>query len=111
MGHIGADPVKRELNGNTLWNMNLAVQQKKETLWLKLNYWGESNFIEKFVKKGSFVGVSGILLPLSFYKNKAGETTANITMNIRDIYFGPKKEATQETKQEIKEEAFDDLTF
>lgn len=111
LGHIGADPIKKLVNGQTLWSMNLAVQHKKETIWVKINWWGESSFIEKFVKKGSFVVVAGVLNPLSFYKSQSGDTTANLTVTLQDIHFGPKREGTHETKQEVKEEAFDDLPF
>lgn len=111
-GHVGADPIKKIINGQILWNINLAVSHRKETIWVKLNWWGENKFIESFVKKGSSVIVTGVLNPLSFYTNKAGETTANLTVNLQDIHFAPKKESSAQPKDELfKQEAFDELPF
>lgn len=110
VGHIGNDPIQRQVNGQVLWNMDLAVSHRKETFWVKLNFWGESNFIQNHVKKGSFVIVTGALQPLNFYTNKSGERTANLTVTIQDIHFGPKREIPAPAKKEqVQNDCFIDM--
>ena len=60
-GHIGNDPIQRQVNGKVVWNLDLAIHYRKETMWVKLTYWGENSFIQNHVKKGSFVIVTGKL--------------------------------------------------
>lgn len=117
VGRLGADPEIRHLeSGKSVANFNIATNRTKDiTDWHKVTVWGNAvDVIEKYVKKGSQVGVNGSLQTRSYEKD--GQTryvTEVVCYNISLI--GSKNEISEQSNTSIdkKDESYidDDLPF
>ena len=83
IGHVGNDPeIKTFEGGNKLATITLATndhyknakgERVEQTEWHRLTAWGATaDIIEKYVKKGKEIAVSGKLTHRS-YEDKSGE--------------------------------------
>lgn len=117
IGNLGKDPEQKTTpNGKKGYFFSVASSQyyKKEkvTTWYKCAYWGESEFINNFVKKGSKVLLTGTLLPPSPYISKSNEPRVELTLDIHYIEFlgeKPSKEGTSPTGE--IHDSFEDVPF
>jgi single-strand DNA-binding protein len=96
VSRVGIDPQLRETNeGLSYCRFRLAVDQgKEEPLWLSVVAW--RNFatqVEKFVKKGSLVLVSG-RLSVDTYTDKENRKQTGVEIVALDVCFLDQKPKT-----------------
>lgn len=71
IGHLGADPESREVNGKTVANFRLATSEswndkegkrQEKTEWHTISVWGKAaEFVSEYAKKGHALYVEGRL--------------------------------------------------
>lgn len=93
-GNLGADPeFMISQNGNSIAKLNLAVsdydsfKKSNTTMWVKVTCFGSlAERCEKFLNKGSKVGVTG-RLKMGQYTNKEGQKVNTVDIIANDITF------------------------
>ena len=80
-GHLGRDPeVRHTGSGKTVANFSLAVNdgfgERKQTYWIPVVAWEKTaEAAEKYLKKGSHVGIEGRLQQRSWQDKEGGNRT------------------------------------
>jgi single-strand DNA-binding protein len=108
VGRVGVDPQLRETNeGVSYCRFRLAVDQgKEEPLWLSVVAWRTlATQVEKYVKKGSLVLVSG-RLSVDTYTDKQNQKQTGVEIVALDVRFLDQKPKTG-TEAQAKEESTD----
>lgn len=94
-GNVVKDPVTRQLtSGKSVTKIRLAVNNPindKDTLYIDVDTWDkQSEFTQKYVKKGSAISIVGRLKQETWEKDGVERTT--FVVSAREINFnGPKK--------------------
>lgn len=98
IGHLGKDPEVKELsNGSKVGNFTIATsrnykdklgQKQTETEWHSCVAWGDGlcSVIEKYVRKGMLVYVSGRICTRQ-WENKAGEKKYTTEIIVEEMKF------------------------
>jgi single-strand DNA-binding protein len=95
IGNLGSDPEVKEINSNTVANVNLATTEEwgsgdarqSKTEWIPLVFWGKpAELVGQYCRKGSKVYVSGRFQTRS-WQDKEGNTRYKSEINVRDIMF------------------------
>ena len=89
VGRVGIDPELRETNESVSYcRFRLAVDQgKEEPLWLSVVTWRSlATQVEKYVKKGSLVLVSG-RLSVDTYTDKLNQKQTSVEIVALDVRF------------------------
>jgi single-strand DNA-binding protein len=111
VGRVGVDPQLRETNeGVSYCRFRLAVDQgKEEPLWLSVVAWRTlATQVEKYVKKGSLVLVSG-RLSVDTYTDKQNQKQTGVEIVALDVRFLDQKPKTG-TEAQVKEPSADTAT-
>jgi single-strand DNA-binding protein len=102
-GNLGRDAERRDVNGNSVINMVVAVKSgygdNEQTLWMDCAIWGkraEGQLID-YLKKGQRVSVSGELGTREFQKDGADRTA--LTIRVGHIGLEGKAEAQQQSQE------------
>ena len=114
IGHLGQDPdLKYSDDGTPMARFSLACnetwsnngQKRERTHWFKCVAFGNAaELVEKYLKKGSKVGIHGSLQYVSWDEN--GATRNNIEIKVREMQFlTSPEESSDETP------AKDDIPF
>ena len=112
VGRVGIDPELRETNeGVSYCRFRLAVDQgKEEPLWLSVAAWRSlATQVEKYVKKGSLVLVSG-RLSVDTYTDKQNQKQTGVEIVALDVRFldqKPKSNTEAQGKEPSAETAAD----
>jgi single-strand DNA-binding protein len=104
VGRVGVEPQLRETNeGVSYCRFRLAVDQgKDEPLWLNVVAWRQlATQVERFVKKGSQVLVSG-RLSVDTYTDKQNQKQTGVEIIALDVRFLDQKPKTG-TEAQAKE--------
>ena len=102
LGRVGIDPELRETNeGVSYCRFRLAVDQgKEEPMWLTVVAWRSlATQVEKFVKKGSLVLVSG-RLSVDTYINKDNQKQTGVEIVALDVRFLDQRPKGEQQPQE-----------
>ncbi len=103
LGRVGIDPELRETNeGVSYCRFRLAVDQgKEEPMWLSVVAWRSlATHVEKYVKKGSLVLVSG-KLSVDTYINKDNQKQTGVEIVALDVRFlDPRPKGEQQPQEE-----------
>ena len=103
IGHLGSDPEIRKLQGGeTVANVRIATterwrdkqsgEKRERTEWHSLTMWGHlAELADKYLKKGSFVRVSGKLQTRKWEKD--GQNHYSTEIVVTDLQFLDKKPA------------------
>lgn len=102
VGTVGRDPEIKNAGGTKIANVRLAVKNRKkvdgewkdDTLWLGVTFFGrDADMAERFVQKGSVIGVSG-KLNVREYQGKDGTTKTSVEVNASslDPFIGGKRD-------------------
>ena len=89
VGRVGIDPELKETNeGVSYCRFRLAVDQgKEEPMWLSVVTWRSlATLVEKYVKKGSLVLVSG-RLSVDTYTDKQNQVKTGVEIVALDVRF------------------------
>lgn len=115
-GRLGADPaMKATSNGTEMCTLRLAVDSgygdKKETAWLHVIVFGKSAVnCERFLKKGSQVGVTGRISTGSYTRQDGTKaTTFDIIANQVDFLRGNGGSTQKQTTEEVVQQEFNAL--
>lgn len=95
IGHVGADPIVKQVGDSTVANFTLATSEKykdkqgtkqEKTQWHTLVCWGKlaENVIAKYVKKGSRIDVEG-QIEYEEYTDKEGVKRKATKINVYDL--------------------------
>lgn len=112
IGRVGVDPQLRETNeGVSYCRFRLAVDQgKEEPLWLSVVTWRQlATQVERFVKKGSLVLVSG-RLSVDTYTDKQNQKQTGVEIVALEVRFldpKPKPSPEGQAKEPGSETAAD----
>jgi single-strand DNA-binding protein len=112
VGRVGIDPELRETNeGVSYCRFRLAVDQgKDEPLWLSVVAWRSlATQVEKYVRKGSQVLVSG-RLSVDTYMDKENHKQTGVEIVALDVRFldqKPKEDKQPQTEQPSADTAAD----
>jgi single-strand DNA-binding protein len=100
-GNLGRDAERRNVNGNSVINMVVAVKSgygdNEQTLWMDCAIWGkraEGQLID-YLKKGQRVSVSGELGSREY--DKDGQTRTALTIRVGHIGLEGKAEPQQQS--------------
>ena len=94
VGRVGKDAEVKGIGGsgksNPVMNFSLAVKEgfgdKASTLWFACAMWGDRvHKLSGYVKKGTLVAVTGRIERPSIWKDKAGESQADLRVTIQDL--------------------------
>ncbi len=113
VGRVGIDPQLRETNeGVSYCRFRLAVDQgKDEPLWLSVVTWRSlATQVEKYVKKGSQVLVSG-RLSVDTYTDKQNHKQTGVEIVALDVRFldqKPKEDKPSQAEQQSADAAADE---
>ena len=104
-GYLGNDPETRYTQSTNKMVATLSVgtrESKDKTEWHRCIAWDkQAEFISKYFKKGSYIGITGHLQTRK-YEDKDGKTTYATEIIIESAEFGGNKEQNVEdlgTKQ------------
>jgi len=97
-GFLGKDAEFKEVNGKRIMELSIASNHKVKgddvTVWRKITFWDDSHRnIEKYLKKGSALIISGEELPPTIYNG-----SVQLTMTGKDIMFSPFGKASKDKK-------------
>jgi single-strand DNA-binding protein len=102
-GYLGRDPEMRYTpQGTPVTNMSVATTRKwsqdgelrEETIWWKVSVWkGAAEAANKYLKKGSFVIVTGQLKAPQVYQKRDGSWDASLEFAFAQVDFGPRTES------------------
>jgi len=112
-GFLGKDAEFKDVNGKRIMELSIASNHKVKgedvTIWRKITFWDDCyRNIEKYLRKGSALIISGEELPPTIYNG-----SVQLTMTGKDIMFSPfgkaskdkkDKDASPSTAQPAKEE-------
>lgn len=102
VGHLGKDPEIRTINGGRkVGQVTIATQDnfrddsgawQQRTQWHNLVAWGsQADFLEKYLRKGSFIGIRGKLTHRN-YENKDGKPVTRTEVVVREfVGFGQRE--------------------
>jgi single-strand DNA-binding protein len=100
-GNLGRDAERRDVSGNSVINMVVAVKSgygdNEQTLWMDCAIWGkraEGQLID-YLKKGQRVSVSGELGSREY--DKDGQTRTALTIRVGHIGLEGKSEVQQQS--------------
>lgn len=130
-GTVGKDPVIRQVGDSKVASFSLAVRDivkgEEKTTWLDISSFQSQDFIEKYLRKGARVVVSGRLTVNKYTSTTTGAegTSVGILANHVEITYLKKAEGEQNpyannkpegyqaptTKTESKTVVEDDLPF
>lgn len=100
MGRLASDVETREVgsDGVKVSEFRLAVRKNKdEAVFVDVKAWrGSSDIAEKYLKKGSFVGVTGRLDQENWKDKESGANRSKIVVVATDLSLGPKVEGDGE---------------
>jgi single-strand DNA-binding protein len=94
MGGLGRDPeIRATQSGKRIASLSLAVEEgfgdKAQTVWYGIVVFGELvDFVEKYLKKGKTVIVSGRLQTSSWDDKATGVKKSKVEIIAKDITFG-----------------------
>ena len=103
MGNLGRDPEIRVLNGGRkVGQVSIATSDvfkddkgefQQRTQWHNLVAWGhQAEYLEKYLHKGSFIGIRGKLTHRS-YESKEGKKTLRTEVIVNEfVPFGSRSE-------------------
>lgn len=102
IGNLGSDPeIKETANGRKLGRVSLATHESftkndgekvDRTHWHNLIAWGpQADYLEKYLKKGSYVGVRGKLSRRT-YEAKDGTKRTHTEVVVKEFLTLTKKE-------------------
>lgn len=103
VGRLVADPAIREAGESKVAEYSLAINRKGEgTDYIRCQSWNKgADFVEKYLKKGSKIIVSGRIRTGS-YKNREKKTVYTFDVIVEDIEFAEsKKEKPEEVQTEF----------
>jgi single-strand DNA-binding protein len=94
IGRLGRDPEVRQVGQHTVCNFNVATNygwgEKQTTTWVRVAVWGKTGEpCARFLRKGSEVGVSGVL----HTREHDGKTYVELDGKHVD-FIGPKTSAS-----------------
>lgn len=103
IGNLGSDPeIRKTANGSKMARLSLATNESykkkdgeivKRTHWHNLIAWGpQADYVEKYLHKGSYVGVRGKVSRRS-YEAKDGSKRTHTEVVVREFLNFPKREA------------------
>jgi single-strand DNA-binding protein len=113
VGRVGKDPQLNQTNeGVSYCRFRLAVEQgKDEPLWLSVVAWRSlATQMEKYVKKGSLVLVSG-RLSVDTYTDKQNQKQTGVEIVALDVRFldqKPKEDTQPQAKEQSSNTAADE---
>jgi single-strand DNA-binding protein len=110
VGRVGVDPQLNQTNESISYcRFRLAVDQgKNKTLWLSVVAWRTlATQVEKYVKKGSLVLVSG-KLSVDTYTDKQNQEKTGVEIVASDVRFVDKKVKEDTEDQQSTDEAIVD---
>lgn len=93
IGNLGADCIKKEVNGKTVINFNVAHSEKfkdaqgnlkERTTWVNCAYWTDKVAIAQYLLKGKTVYAEGSP-EADGYTNKDGQVAATLRMRVQNI--------------------------
>jgi single-strand DNA-binding protein len=93
IGNLGADCIKKEINGKTVINFNVAHSEKfkdaqgnlkERTTWVNCAYWTDKVAIAQYLLKGKTVYAEGSP-EADAYTNKEGQPAATLRMRVQNI--------------------------
>ena len=115
-GRLGADPSMKATQGGTeMCTLRVAVDSgygdKKETAWLHVIVFGKSAVnCERFLRKGSQVGVTGRISTGSYtWQDGTKATTFDIIANQVDFLRGNGGSTPKQTTEEVVQQEFNAL--
>jgi len=117
VGNVVADPTNRSTTtGKSVSTLRLAVNNPindKEVLFINVDTWEkQSEFVSKFVKKGSMVSVVGRLKQDDWEKDGVKRTSYAIVADRVNFVGGKKKDdAVKVAVVSDQSEDFDDAAF
>jgi len=88
VGNVGNRPTSNTVNGNTVCNFSVAVDDYKgDTQWFRVSAWGRTGeACIKYVHKGKKVLVAGTLRA-NIYSGREGEPKIALNLNARTVQF------------------------
>ena len=112
-GRLGKDAEFKDVNGKRIMELSIASNHKIKgedvTVWRKITFWDDCyRNIEKYLRKGSALIISGEELPPTIYNG-----SVQLTMTGKDIMFSPfgkgsgdkkEKDSSQEAQPAKEEE-------
>lgn len=98
-GFLGKDAEFKDVNGRRVMELSIASNHKTKgddvTVWRKVTFWDDSHRnIEKYLRKGSALIISGEELPPTIYNGNV-----QLTMTGKDIMFSPFGKASKDKKE------------
>lgn len=88
LGRLAADAEVKDVNGKKVLEFRIAVDQgygdRKTTLWISCNKWGENTTVAQYLLKGTQVHVLGEP-SLNTYTNKEGKDVTTLRLNCSQI--------------------------
>jgi single-strand DNA-binding protein len=117
IGNLGADAVRKEINGNTVLSFRAAHNYRhrsaegvltEQTTWIDCSYWGDRDAVLPFMTKGRQVFVEGIP-SLDIYVTHGGEHKPALKLRVFSL------QVLAEPRHEVAEledgKPIDDLPF
>lgn len=106
MGFLGKDPeIRYTQAGKKLIAFTVAVNKHTKqgepanVTWYSCSIWGEHQFAETYLKKGSSVIVTGTLEPPRIYQNKDGVSAVALSITVHHVEFSPRKDEAYAPQQ------------
>jgi single-strand DNA-binding protein len=102
-GYVGKDPETRTFEKGQVSNFSLATNEyysgENHTTWHNIVVWGKtSEFVDKNIKKGSYIEVVGKIVNRTWTKND-GSTGRTNDIECTKISFAGKKSETNEPEK------------
>jgi len=101
VGNLGRDAELKSVGDSKVLSFSIANStgfgDNKKTIWLNASYWGKGGeAIEKFMRKGTSVFISGELSIRTWEKDGVEKFSTEIRVNAVDFAGGKKEEAAKE---------------
>lgn len=93
IGNLGADCIKKEINGKTVINFNVAHSEKfkdaqgnvkEKTTWVNCAYWTEKTAVAQYLTKGRTVYAEGAP-EVESYTNREGQPAVTLRMRVQTV--------------------------